>query len=46
LYIFNSPAGVEITFQVMAVALQSTGHYYAICTILKGSQDVEHIQLP
>jgi hypothetical protein len=45
LRVFNSPSGVEITFQVMTFAFQSTCHQYAVGAILEGAQHVQHIQL-
>jgi hypothetical protein len=45
LRVFNSPAGVEITFQVMAVAFQSTRHQHAVGAILKSAQHIEHVDL-
>jgi hypothetical protein len=36
LEIFYSSFGVQITFQVMAVAFQSTGHHHAVYAPLKG----------
>jgi hypothetical protein len=44
LQIFNSPPGAEITFQVMAVTIQSTCDDYTVSTILECSQNIEHIQ--
>ncbi len=41
---FNSPAGVEITFQVMAVARQSTCHHNAVSAAFEGAQHLEGIQ--
>jgi len=38
-----SAVGVGITFQVMAVTLQSTGYHDAIDSFFKGLQDHEHI---
>lgn len=42
--VFNSPAGVEITFQVMAVALQSTCYHNAIGAILESPQQVQYVE--
>ena len=44
LRIFNSPAGIEITFQVMTFAFQSTRHQHAIGAIFERAQDVEHVE--
>jgi hypothetical protein len=44
LRVFNSPAGVEITFQVMTFAFQSTRHQHAVGAVLERAQDVEHIE--
>ena len=41
--VFNSAAGVGITFQVMAVTGQSTRNEHAVGTILEGSQDVQRV---
>lgn len=41
--VFDSPSGVQITFQVMTIALQSTGHHYAVSAALKGIQHVEYV---
>jgi hypothetical protein len=38
--VFHAAAGVEITFQVMAVAFQSTRHHHAVGAILKSAQHV------
>ena len=45
LRVFNSPAGVEITFQVMTFAFQSTRYQHAVGAVLEGAQDVQYIQL-
>ena len=44
LRVFNSPAGVEITFQVMTFAFQSTRHQHAVGAVLESAQDVQHVQ--
>ncbi len=44
LRIFHSPAGVEITFQVMTFAFQSTRHQHAVGAVLESAQDVQHVQ--
>jgi len=36
---------VEITFQVMTVAFQSTGDHYTVSAILESSQNIQGIQL-
>ena len=38
--VFDSPARVEITFQVMAIAFQSAGHHHAVGAIFKSTQCV------
>jgi hypothetical protein len=43
--VFNAAAGIEITFQVMTIALQSTGNHDAVGPILKCAQHVQHVQL-
>jgi len=40
----NSPPSIEITFQVMTIAFQSTGHHHTISAILERSQNVKSIQ--
>lgn len=39
-------ACVGITFQVMAVALQSAGYQYAVGAVLKSTQGHQNIQFP
>ena len=41
----HSPACIEITFQVMTVAFQSTGDHHTVCAILESPQYVQGIQL-
>jgi hypothetical protein len=40
LCVFNSSSCIQITFQVMAVAFQSTSYHYAVGTIFKATQDI------
>jgi hypothetical protein len=40
-----SPSGIEITFQVMAIALQSTRDHHPVCTVLECTQHVQHVEL-
>ncbi len=44
LCVFDSPSSVEITFQVMTFAFQSTCDQHAVRTVLEGAQHVQHIQ--
>ena len=44
LRVFNSPAGVEITFQVMAFAFQSTRHQHTVGAVLESAQHVQHVE--
>ena len=41
--VFHSSSCTRITFQVMAVAGQSTRDEYAVSPILEGSQDMQHV---
>lgn len=43
LYPFYPPAGVCITFQVMAVSGQSASDEYSICAFFEGSQACQYI---
>ena len=43
-HVFDSPSGVEITFQVMTVALQSASYHHSVGTILEGAQDIQHVE--
>ena len=43
--VFDSPPGVEITFQVMTVAFQSAGHHHAVGAVLERAQGIQHIEL-
>jgi hypothetical protein len=36
--------GVQITFQVMTLARQSAGNHHAVGTVLKGTQQVQHVK--
>ena len=44
LRVFDSPAGVEITFQVMTFAFQSTRHQHTVGAVLEGAQDIQHVE--
>ncbi len=44
LRVFNSPTGIEITFQVMTFAFQSACHQHAVGAVLKRAQHVGHVQ--
>lgn len=43
--VFDSSSGVEITFQVMTITLQSAGHHDAVGAILKRAEDIQHVEL-
>ena len=38
--VFNSSAGLEITFQVMTIAFQSARHHHAIGAVLERAQGI------
>ena len=44
LRVFHSPSGVEITFQVMTFAFQSTRYQHAVGAVLESAQDIQHIE--
>ena len=42
--VFHSPFGIEITFQVMTIAFQSTCNHHAVRAVLESPQHIQDIQ--
>ena len=45
LSLLDSPLCVDITFQVMAVTLESAGHHHAVGAVFKGVEHQQHVNL-